>query len=296
MNNIINLLLTQLIRTIGFISSKLNIKARTKLGKMLGNLIRLADGRRKGYTIDNIRHAFPEKSNEWHNQLLIKTYHNLGIVFSEIFAFHYLPDNKIKEIIQFENIELMNEVLSRGKGLIMLSGHYGNWELLAYSGGMYSGSPIMIIVKPQQNKYADVLLNKARTKGNNSVVSMYSAARTIVNTLRSGNTIALLADQSATSDRDVYVDFFGREAATFEAPASLALKFKSPILMGFSVRQANGTYIVKLHEIKHDDLDDSADGILELTRRHTRCLEEQIRERPELWVWQHRRWKHRRGN
>jgi Kdo2-lipid IVA lauroyltransferase/acyltransferase len=295
MNDFLNLLLTQLIRVIGFISSKLSINTRIKLGKKLGNLIRLADGKRKGYTIDNIRHAFPEKSIEWQDELLIKTYHNLGIVFSEIFAFHYLPDKKIKEIIQFDNIELMNEVLSRGKGLIMLSGHYGNWELLAYSGGMYSGSPIMIIVKPQQNIYADELLNKTRTKGNNSVVSMYSAARTIVNTLRSGNTIALLADQSATSDKDVYVDFFGREAATYEAPASLALKFKTPILMGFAVRQREGNYIVKLREVKHDDLNDSPEGILELTRRHTKCLEEQIRERPELWVWQHRRWKHQRA-
>jgi KDO2-lipid IV(A) lauroyltransferase len=121
---------------------------------------------------------------------------------------------------------------------------------------------------------------------------MYNAARTIVSELRKGNMIALLADQSATKDKDLFVDFFGRPAATYESPAAMALRLNAPIVMGFAVRQKDGTYTVRLREIPFDDIKDREDAVSILTERHVKELENQIRLVPGLWAWQHKRWKH----
>ena len=189
-------------------------------------------------------------------------------------------------------MNLINDYQKKGKGIILLSGHYGNWELLAYCAGLFSGVPALIVVHPLKNPVIDKLLNRYRTRKGNQVVPMDNAAKAIVTTIRKGGVIALLADQSATYDKDIFVDFFGRPAATNEAPASLALRFDIPVLYAFSERQEDGTYWVNLKELKHDDLQNSPEDIREFTKRHVKALEEQIRKIPGQWAWQHRRWKH----
>jgi KDO2-lipid IV(A) lauroyltransferase len=157
---------------------------------------------------------------------------------------------------------------------------------------LFTKIPVLIIVKPQSNTYADLHLNKIRTRDGNSVISMYNAATGIIRTLKQGGIVAMLADQSATQDKDIYVDFFGRPAATYEAPASLALRYGSPILMAFAERQPDHTYKTRLIEVESSDLQNNKDGIAELTKRHVKLLEDAIRKNPGSWAWQHRRWKH----
>jgi KDO2-lipid IV(A) lauroyltransferase len=293
MEKLNNYLITGFLLLLGLVSRALGRNARTAYGRILGNAMRKISSKRRSITYQNIRNSFPEKNDEWCEQITIESYQNLGIVLAEMLALPSIDKDGISDYIKYSNIELIPEVYSRGRGLILLSGHYGNWELLAYSAGLFTGIPITIIVKPQRNKEADELLNKYRTRDGNRTISMYKAARGIVRELASRNAIALLADQSATYDRDVFVDFFGRPAATFEAPAALALRFRTPIIMGFAVRQPDNTYRVTLKELKFDDLENSPEGIKELTRRHVAELERAIRQHPGHWAWQHRRWKHK---
>lgn len=178
------------------------------------------------------------------------------------------------------------------KGLLLLSAHFGNWEFTGISIGLYLGKEVLIPVKTQKNPYINDLINSFRTKWGNRIVPMDKSAIQFVKQIRSGGIIGLLADQSATKDKDIYVSFFGREAATYEAPAELALKFKIPIIVGLAIRQEDGRYIVKSEKIDMDDLEYNKDGVAELTKRHVKILESVIREHPELWLWQHRRWKH----
>jgi KDO2-lipid IV(A) lauroyltransferase len=136
------------------------------------------------------------------------------------------------------------------------------------------------------------VLNQYRTQGGNKIVSMKKAARTIVSSIRNNEAVAMLADQSATKDKDIFVDFFGRPAATYEAPAAIALKFGVPVVMGFSIRQDDCTYKTKLFELDTSNIPNTKEGIKELTQLHVNKLEEIVREYPHLWSWQHRRWKH----
>ncbi|MFP4528178.1 MAG: lysophospholipid acyltransferase family protein [Candidatus Kapaibacterium sp.] len=277
---------------IGLISRILGRNARTAFGRLLGNIMIYLSSKRRRITYENIRNAFPDQSDLWCREITVQSYHNLGIVLAELLAMPSFDREDFDKYIKYSNISLLSEVFNRGRGLILLSGHFGNWELLAHSAGLFTGIPITIIVKPQRNRHADDLLNKYRTLHGNRIVSMYKAARAIIQELSRHNAIALLADQSATRDRDVFVDFFGRPASTFEAPAALALRFRTPIVMGFAVRQPDNSYRVDLREIKFDDLENNSDGVRELTRRHVAELESEIRKNPGLWAWQHRRWKH----
>lgn len=282
---------TFIVLLIGWISSFLNTYKRVSFGKVLGRTLHFFLKKRRRIAIQNLTFAFPEKSPEWVNEIVRKTFENMGIVFAEFLALKWLDEKKIKDYVRFENIDLILEKFKQGNGVILLSGHYGNWEFLAYSVYVYLNLPVLIVVKPLSNYVLDRVINSNRTQLGNKVVSMYEAAFKVVKTLRSGGIVALLADQSATKDRDIFVDFFGRKAATFDSPAYFALKYNVPIIVGFA-RRENYYYNVKLVEIDHSDLDFNKEGIFELTRRYVKLLEDVIREQPELWLWTHRRWKH----
>lgn len=278
--------------TVGGICGLGGRRMRLAVGIILGRIMILSNKKRFAVTLENLKYAFPEKPDLWRHEVARKAYRNLGLTFAEIAAFPRISDTEVRSMIEYENIHILNEKLSENKGLILLSGHFGNWELLAYSAGLLAQIPITIVVKPQRSMPVDALLNTNRIRSGNRIVPFDKAARTVIAALRNGEAVALLADQAADADRDVFVDFFGRPAATYEAPATLALRTGSPVVIGFAVRQTSGKYRVKLEEVFHGDLPNSKDGIIELTRRHTAILERAVREHPDLWAWQHKRWKY----
>lgn len=291
-----NRIITFFLLTLGKISSFLSMGARTRLGCLTGGALRLLSSSRKRVTLENIEKAFPEKSPDWHYDIMTQSYNNLGITLIELLAFPSMKESDFRKYVEYSNIELIEEIYSRGKGVVLLSGHFGNWEMLAYTAGLFTRLPVLIVVKPQKNDSADSILNKYRTQGGNRIISMFSAARGLIKALRDREMVALLADQSASPDTDIFVDFFGRKALTYKAPAELALRFGTPIVMGVSVRNSDGAYTVELKEIKYDDLNNDKEGIYELTRRHVKELENEIRKNPGLWSWQHKRWKHLPSN
>lgn len=277
---------------LGFIAKNLSIKSRNMLGVIIGDLLRILSSKRSDITYHNIRMAFPEYNEEKCDSIRNDSYRNLGITLIELLVFKSLDRNEFLNYVKFENIELVTKKIAEGRGLIFLSGHFGNWELTAYVIGLIVKVPITIIVKPQRNKLSDEYLNELRTNGGNKIVPMGKAARTIINTIRNNEAIALLVDQSADPSKDAFVPFFGMPAATYEAPAALALKYRTPIILGFAHRQDDCTYKAVIEELDFSDLDDSKDSILELTRRHVKILEDNIRKSPGHWAWQHKRWKH----
>lgn len=269
-------------------------KAIIFCGKLFGDLLRLLSKKRKQITINNIKMALPDADAE---KICKESYRNLGITFAELVTMNRYSKDQLKKIVNYENVELIDQLLSKGKGLLTLSGHYGNWELLAYTTGIFSGHHTNMIVKPMKNKYADIFLNKFRVYAGNKIVSSHNAAKPMIQLIRNNEQIALIVDQNASSNRNVLANFFGLSTPTYEAPASLALKFKVPLIIGFAVRESDNTYRVRLQEIDYSDLLElpTTEAIEKLTQRHVDILEKQIRLHPDLWAWQHRRWKHSPG-
>jgi len=276
---------------VGFISRKLSIRLRGKFGELIGFFLSIPR-KRFFITYSNLKRAFPNFSESRLQKIAKQSYNNLGIVLVELLAFPQLSIDDLRKYIKYSNEDLFSKINARGKGMLLLSGHFGNWELLALTAGAFSKIPITIVVKPQKNKFVDEKLNSYRTMHGNKIIPMSKAARVIIKALKNNQAVAILADQSADMSRDIFVDFFGYPAVTYESPAMLALKYKVPIIMGFAVRNPDFTYSVDLIELKFDDLHDDKEGIAELTRRHVKILEEKIKEHPHLWAWQHNRWKH----
>lgn len=288
--NISKIILNFTIFLLQKISCSLSFKTRQRLGKIFGSIIKIISPKRTKITTRNLKFVYPEKSKKWISSIVKKSYQNIAITFLELLAMKKFNSKNLHNLIRFNNFHLFTDAYSKGKGVILLSGHFGNWELLAFSAGYFAKVPILIIVQTQ--KYGNKYLIESRTCGGNLVVDMGQSSKKVIETLKNGGVVALLADQSASREQGVYVEFFGRKCSTYKSPAELALKFNIPIIMGINNRMSDGTYEVDVQEIDHSDLEYNKESIIELTKRHVQALESAIRKRPDLWAWQHKRWKY----
>lgn len=270
----------------------LPLKSAQRLGYFLGSLsYYLVSGRRK-IAFENLQHAFPEKSESERNQIAKGAFRNFAISFVELLWFPNLTDEIIRRLVRIRNPEIMIERCKQGRGMVMLAGHFGNWELTALAVAYLTKIPVTIIVQTQSNEYVDEVLNRHRCLFDNKVVPRGLAVREIIRTLQIGGVIAIAPDQSGPME-GVFVEFFGRLVATHQGPAAFALQSGAPMQMGFMLRQVDGSYEVILQEIPTSDIAEKTDeNIKELTRRYTALLEQYIRQYPDHWLWLHRRWKH----
>ena len=263
---------------------------RMATGRRLGRVMKL-DRRRLRITRDNVRHAFPTLSSADQAAIVNGAYENLGITLAELLSVPALTPDSLLDRIEIPGIEMVRERQRRGEASILLSGHFGNWEYLAMAAGVEIGAPVTIVAHPQKNAAADRELNAYRMSFGNKIIPMHGAARPLIQALTTGGTVAFLVDQHANAERDPWIEFFGRSTPTYEAPAALALRFKVPIFYAFAVRGPDGRYTAELRELPMQDLGDSKNDIIELTRRHVHELETAVRRHPHLWSWQHRRWR-----
>jgi KDO2-lipid IV(A) lauroyltransferase len=281
-----------LLRCTGYVSVLLSISILQKAGTLLGMILMSLSSKRVAITLGNIQKAFPEKDSIAHQKILKGSYTNLGIVLLEIAAMYFLSNEQVAKRMTFRNISLIHDILKRGKGIVIISGHLTNWEFLAFTAGVHANLSFLLVAKSQKNPYIDTAITALRRRGGNTTVGMEQAARPLIQALQHNQPVALLIDQAADPKKDVRVPLFDRDAVVFEAPAALALRFQTPLVFAVPVRNADGTYTVTLTEIKTDDLTSSKEDILELTKRHTSFLEQAIKEHPEQWTWQHNRWKY----
>jgi len=263
-----------------------------RLGSLLGTFAFHCIPIRRTLTLNHLRSAFPEKSPEEINAIAVGAYRNLVISLLEVFWFSRLTPERVKEAVSMPDPGLMDERLKEGKGLIMLGGHFGNWELIAIAVGLLTGHPLTIIFHRQRNDYVDAFMNKNRTMFGNAVVEMAKAPREIIAALRDNRVVAMLADQSGPQE-GLFVNYFGRPAATHRGPALFSLRTGAPIIMAFILRQPAGDYAVEFREIKTDDLIGTEDEkIKQITIRHVALLQEYVTRYPDHWLWMHKRWKH----
>ena len=281
-----------LLRFLGYIGAVLSPSMIKKFGSVIGLFMRKLNKKRVRITFDNIQKAFPEKNVQECNQIVIDSYTNLGIVLLEVSSMYFMNDNQLISKIHFENIDIIEKLLQNGRGLVILSGHFANWELLAYSAGVYTGNSFLMVAKEQKNSYVNSAMKELRERKNNVTVPMEQAARPLISALQNNKPVALLVDQAADPHKDIILPFFNRPAVIFEAPATLCLRFNAPMIFGVPIRDKDGHYSVTLKEVPFDDLNNDRTGIEELTKRHLAMLEQEIRKNPAQWAWQHNRWKY----
>jgi KDO2-lipid IV(A) lauroyltransferase len=292
MNKIQDISASSFFLSVGKTLYRMSPVQRQRWGGVLGTVLRWLSPSRARITLENLRRAYPDAPISWLRSVQRGAYHNLGVTLLEMTMFPHLTPGETRAMVEFHNLHLIEEAYQEKRGIVLVSGHYGNWELMAFALPLVVDLPVSIIVTEQANKQVDTLLHWYRSRTGNNLIPMDKAARQIIACLKRGEAVALLADQAATPETDVFVPFFGQLACTYEAPAALTLRYGAPMIVGFAERKEDGHYVVNLHRIQHEDLKFNAEGLYRLTLRHVAALEEAVRRRPGLWAWQHKRWKH----
>jgi len=248
-------------------------------------------GYRRRVALENLQAALPERTSE-HDLLERRAFMNLLRVYLELPILARSSRQRVESLLVIESGELLRRPVTDRNGALLLSGHIGNWELLALGSAIHAGRPFLIPVRPQ----ADFgYLKRLRERfGNRTTVTGDRGGFRALQQLAEGEPVAMLADQSPGPD-DPAVPFFNLETRFHPGPARLALRFRPDVVLGFARRRPDGRYGVRLELLAYDDLTDDPGGRHEFTRRYAVKLEEAIRRDPESWVWHHRRWKHSPG-
>ncbi len=231
-----------------------------------------------------------EMSRGQRKRIAARCFQNLGKNAVELVNFPRLR-RALGQTIKLEGREFLDETLARGKGVIWITGHLGNWELMAcYMASL--GYPFRVVAREIDDARLNRLLLGFRAEASVRVILRDSpaAGRLMLQALRSGEVIGMLIDQD-TQVRGVMADFFGCKSNTPAGPAILARRRSIPVLAGCIHRISNRRHRIVIRppiEISHTD--DEQDDIVTTTERFNRVLEEEIRDDPEGWVWMHRRW------
>jgi KDO2-lipid IV(A) lauroyltransferase len=276
---------------ISAIACRLSFRWAGRVGAFLGNVVFSLTNFRKAITLDNLTKAFPEKSEEEISAIARGAFRNYGIALVESLWTRNKSEEELRRVVRVENADVMQSALALGRGVLFLSGHYGSWELLVSAGRLHFTMPFAIVVQQQRNRRIDALIDASRSRFGNTTISMGVSSRRVLTALAEKKIVTLLGDQSGPKEA-VFIDFFGRPAATHRGVAAFSLKTGAPIVMGFLVRQSEGTHVLTLQEVDRAGIDSSNEGIDELSRRHVAILEQWIRKHPDHWLWMHKRWKH----
>ncbi|KZK75207.1 MAG: lipid A biosynthesis acyltransferase [Pelodictyon luteolum] len=264
--------------------------AAMRFADLAGDAIHHVVGLRRDLVYRNLALTFPEKSQEEVRRIATGVYRNITRTFIDVLRFPLIREQADIDALVDMDVSLFWQGTENGrKGAVMLSAHYGNWELMAMAFGM-KAMPMTIIVKELTNKALDEAMNRFRTLNGNSIVYQGDAVREGLRLLNEGGVLAILADQSDPG-ASAYGDFLGRRATMFQGAAVFALRAKVPLFVGMCRHAENGHYRVDVREIETADLKFCREDIETLTIRYTNVLEEYIYRWPEEWFWLHNRWK-----
>lgn len=256
------------------------------LGQFVWSVLRV----RRKVVLSNLRLAFPDKTQQELKQIALRAYQNFAKMVFEYSRFPLLKKETVFSDWEVDGIEHIEWALKRGKGAVLVAGHFGNWEYMgAYLAQL--GYPVSFLVGKQHNKLVDNMMNRNREIMGIRIIHMGIAVRGVIKTLRNNGFVALLSDQDARR-QGIFVQFFGKPASTHQGPAIFALKTEAPIIFGSAVRLPRGRHKVIVERLCFDHLDGiTPENIREVTQAYTNLLENKIREYPDHWFWMHRRWK-----
>ncbi len=279
-------------QTVAFLVQLMPISGAQWVGRKLGGFVFHPIGYRKEVTLSNLRRAFPEKPEAEIVAIARGAYENIGISLLEFVWFPRMSREQLGEMMHFDKPDVVQDAYNKGKGLLILTAHFGNWELLGQSFIVKFGFPVNGLAKTQSNPFVNRSINKRRSRVGNKVIQMETSLREILRALRNGEAVGLVADQAAPKE-NVPIEFFGTMVPTHQGPSALCLKMGCPMVAVFSVRRPDCSYDAFVQEVPSEDLHgDSQENVNELTRRHVKITEEIIRKYPDHWLWQHKRWKH----
>lgn len=266
-------------------------RAALSLGRGLGRLWSDLDPRHVAIAADNLKRAFPE----WPDERVLRTacavYAHFGAVLFDILWMEKRPIETLRSLFRQEGTEHMRAALAKGKGVLVATAHVGNWETQGVVHASVFG-PMGVVARPIDNPEIDSRLVAFRERTGNKVIYKRRALIEVLKILKRGELVSVLIDQNVQEQDGIFVDFFGRPAATTTVAAAVTVKTGCTLMTGRSVLEPDGTYrgIYEPPVVWEPTGDRTAD-ITALTQALTQRIENWVREIPEQWLWIHRRWK-----
>ena len=277
-------------KSIGFCVSRLPRSATLALGGWLGALVFWLAPQQRELACEHLRCSLTLPDERRVKAIAKQCFENLGKTAVEFMQFPRLDRKQIQQYVTFEGIEHVEQALALGKGAIILTGHFGNWELLAASIST-TVAPLTPFVRELRSPRLNALVSSYREKAGYATIDRDTGMRHALRCLKRNELLGIVADVDTTVS-GVFVDFFGRHAYTPYSPVAIALKTGAVILPTFIIRQPDGSHraiiepplALKQTHVKEKDL-------VINTQKFTKIIESYIRQYPTQWIWMHRRWK-----
>lgn len=263
-------------------------------GMAVGSLARLAVPRLRRHAAVNLQLAFPELDAQAREKIERGVFRNLGRLLGETTQFPKLNRDNIASVVVYEGLENYLNAKARGRGVILLTGHLGAWELSVFAHSIY-GHPMSFLARRVDNPLVEKLAEDNRTRFGNRSIDKKGSLREVLKTLKSGGVVGILADLNATREEGVFVDFFGVPACTTAGVATLAMRTGAAVLPGYIIWDD----AAKIHRLCFEpaletiNTGNQKEDVITNTARYTKVLENVIRRYPDQWLWIHRRWRTR---
>lgn len=266
-------------------------------GGLIGRTGYLIDSRHRRIALKNLRTAFPEKNKDEISLIAKKAFENLGRSAAE--TMHIASNDTeylhriLNALITMEGRGHLDKAAKQGKGNLILTAHFGNWELLGIALAA-SGYPLNVVARPMDNPLIEEILLSLRSKTGARVIPKKGGVREILRRLKKGEGVGMLIDQNTSRHEGMFVDFFGHPASTNRGPALIAMKSGAPVIPIFIIREGKSRHrIVFMEEVVLYRSRNIEKDILANTEKFTKIIESNIRKYPEQWFWMHQRWKTR---
>lgn len=246
-------------------------------------------GIRRRVTLENLQHAFPEKTPEERRAIARETYRHQARAFVNAFRVVAMSPAELDQQIEYDGFEPLRKAAEAGTGAMVVSAHFGEWEVLAEVMAR-RGYKLSAVVRPLSGAVNAALMD-ARARSGLELIAQRGAVAPMIRALRAGRVVIQLIDQSLPAEHAVFVPFFGRPASTTPAPSVAAQRTGTPVFVVLGVRTARGLRMIVEGPLALP----VATSRAEATRLHmaamTAVVERHVRAHPEQWLWLHRRWK-----
>jgi KDO2-lipid IV(A) lauroyltransferase len=248
-------------------------------------------GYRRKVVMANLKNSFPEKSLEELKSIEHKFYRYFCDLILETVKSLTISESTLKKRLSFASMELFEKYYSQKQSIVIVMGHFGNWEL---GGARFAVEPLhqlFVIYHPLKNKHFNGLIYKMRTRLGNGLYAMKDTLRGMIRDRDKITATAFIADQTPSPKGAHWMQFMNQDTPVFIGTGKIAKKMNYPVVYVSIKRTIRGRYEISLEDLVSDPSQVSAEEIVE---RFTQRLEKEIREMPEFWLWTHKRWKHKR--
>lgn len=271
------------------------VNANLRTARLIGDIMYRFDRKHRNRALHNLARSFPEMPQAQRELIARRSMQHLVMLGVEVlFTTRLLRIDTWRRYIELHQLEeTVSLLLKHRQPLVMLTGHYGNWEILGYVLATL-GFQTVAVARPLDNPYINHWLLGVREKQGHRIIDKKGAVAEVGDLLAEGGTVGFIADQNAGT-KGLFVDFFGRKASTYKSIGLLAMQFNAPVIIGYARRLDDQfRFRVGVQDVIYpQDWEQQDDPLRYITQRYTKAIEDFVRADPGQYLWVHRRWKTR---